>query len=575
VASTANPPTTPPEEPELAQLRLAQAALVLVVALTLNLAGNSRVGLWDRDEPRYATCTREMRESGDWIHPTFNAEPRYHKPILIYWLMLAGTALGGDNPFGARLISSLAGAATCVLVWAWGRRMFGPKIGVLAGLILATAPIMVAESKLATTDATLTFFLVGCQFALWELSHRDSPRAAAAFWICLALSMLTKGPVGLALVGMASLFGRFCGASPVSWKRLHWRVGLLGFALITAPWFIAIAFVSKGEFYRVAVGFHIVQRVAAELEEHGAFVGYYPLTTLGVFYPWSALLPTALAMAWSKRKENPDFAYLLGWVVGPLVLLECVRTKLVHYYLPAYPACALLGAWLIFALSKSDVNLRRWPLGRLSVGLLIGVGIGLTVALLAGGVVFPAPLRWPSLAIALVLGIGALSAMEAFQRNRPIRAALGLIASTGLTMWIVSGWLLPASEPYRTSKTVGIRLGELVDATGATPMLGQFQEPGIIYALGCPAANMQSRDSLAEQVYKAGLIASALTPAEIKALQADPRFALEIRATLDGFNLSKGRNETLHMVLIRPSELARKVYNLPEPKFIDRTRIRL
>ena len=85
-------------ESEPLPLRLAQAALILVVSLTLNLAGNARTGLWDRDEPRYATCTREMRQGGDWIHPTFNGEPRYDKPILIYWLMLVGTAIGGDNP---------------------------------------------------------------------------------------------------------------------------------------------------------------------------------------------------------------------------------------------------------------------------------------------------------------------------------------------------------------------------------------------------------------------------------------------------------------------------------------------
>ena len=99
----------------------------------LNLAGNDRTGLWDRDEPRYAVCVREMRARGDWIFPTFNGEPRYHKPILIYWLMGLGTALGGDNPFGVRLVSAVAGAATVLGVWWLGRRMFGARGGTLAG----------------------------------------------------------------------------------------------------------------------------------------------------------------------------------------------------------------------------------------------------------------------------------------------------------------------------------------------------------------------------------------------------------------------------------------------------------
>src|SRR3954449_7114737 len=143
VALTDNAPLGPIDPPTVPRYPLREALLVGLLALTLNLLGNGRVSLLDRDEPRYAGCTREMRASGDWIHPTFNAEPRYHKPVLIYWLMLAGTAVGGDNPFGARLVSALAGTGTVLLVWAWGRRMLGARGGRIAALVLATAPIMV------------------------------------------------------------------------------------------------------------------------------------------------------------------------------------------------------------------------------------------------------------------------------------------------------------------------------------------------------------------------------------------------------------------------------------------------
>src|SRR4051794_38931420 len=89
--------------------RVREAVLVGLLALTLNHAGNARISLWARDEPRYAGCTREMRASGDWLRPTFNAEPRYHKPVLIYWLMMAGTAAGGGNPVRAPRASALWG----------------------------------------------------------------------------------------------------------------------------------------------------------------------------------------------------------------------------------------------------------------------------------------------------------------------------------------------------------------------------------------------------------------------------------------------------------------------------------
>ena len=86
-----------------------EGLLIAALALTINLVGNGRVGLWDRDEPRYAVAVREMRARGDWITPSFNGQPRYHKPIFIYWVMGLGTALFGDNPYGARFGSAVAG----------------------------------------------------------------------------------------------------------------------------------------------------------------------------------------------------------------------------------------------------------------------------------------------------------------------------------------------------------------------------------------------------------------------------------------------------------------------------------
>ena len=148
--------------------RIEPIALVLL-SLAINLAGNARTGLWDRDEPRYAVAVREMRAGGDWLFPTFNGEPRYHKPILIYWLMGLTTALAGDNPFGVRLVSAMAGTAAVLGVWWLGRRLFGRGAGRWPALIYATAPIVAVESKLATTDATLALWLLGCQASLWVL----------------------------------------------------------------------------------------------------------------------------------------------------------------------------------------------------------------------------------------------------------------------------------------------------------------------------------------------------------------------------------------------------------------------
>ncbi len=84
-------------------------------------------------------------------------------------------------------------------------------------------------------------------------------------------------------------------------------------------------------------------------------------------------------------KSDPKFGFLIGWVIGPLVLLECFQTKLIHYYLPAFPACALLLSWLCGSITADEVNIRRRPLGRLAVALLVGIGLAGSVLLGGGG----------------------------------------------------------------------------------------------------------------------------------------------------------------------------------------------
>ena len=59
--------------------------------------------------PRNAVAVHEMRARGNWLFPTFNGEPRHHKPILAYWLMGLSTAVLGEGTAGMRLHSALAG----------------------------------------------------------------------------------------------------------------------------------------------------------------------------------------------------------------------------------------------------------------------------------------------------------------------------------------------------------------------------------------------------------------------------------------------------------------------------------
>src|SRR4051794_25840402 len=66
--------------------RLVHYLLLLAVAALLTLPGLGSVSLWDIDEGLNAGAAREMFESGNWVVPAFNSQPRTAKPALLYWL---------------------------------------------------------------------------------------------------------------------------------------------------------------------------------------------------------------------------------------------------------------------------------------------------------------------------------------------------------------------------------------------------------------------------------------------------------------------------------------------------------
>ncbi len=541
-----------PDQPEPTPKRLRwEAASIVALTLLLNLIGNASIGLWDRDEPRYAVATREMLASGNWLVPSFNAEPRYHKPVMIYWLMSVSYKLMGDNPFGVRLLSALCGTGTCLAVWWLGRKVVGPRAAYLASLALATAPIVVVESKLGTIDSTLSLVLVSMFFLLWDLSFAASRRKAALFWVLMAVGVLLKGPVApvltIATFGMSWLFG-----GPIGFlKRLEWKWGVPLCLALTMPWYVSVYLATDGAFYKEAVGKHVIERVTTKMEDHGGFPGYYPVLSLALFFPWSGLVFPAVLGAWNRRKNHPAFGFVLGWMVGPMIVLELMGTKLIHYYLPAYPSMGLLVGWMIVALEGEGVNIRRWKLGRLGLGISTGVGVAATIGTAAGAFLVPSQLIAPFLVMSAVMGVGMGMSLETMLKGRTERAAYTFAGTLALFLAVMAGWLLPTAEPMRMSRLVGERLAELTREHQAEPGFMAYQEPGTVYAYGKPIKVVKDPETTVELLKSADSYVVPFLPFELARFKADPRLDVQVLEDCEGLNLNKGVKQKVSFSLVR------------------------
>jgi dolichol-phosphate mannosyltransferase len=77
-------------------------------------------------------------------------------PPMIGWLIAAGTAAFGDNPFGVRIGALCCGAIASVFIYRLTRDMFGETSGLVAVVLAQTLPFFFLTGILMTPDAPLT-----------------------------------------------------------------------------------------------------------------------------------------------------------------------------------------------------------------------------------------------------------------------------------------------------------------------------------------------------------------------------------------------------------------------------------
>jgi 4-amino-4-deoxy-L-arabinose transferase-like glycosyltransferase/membrane-associated phospholipid phosphatase len=450
-------------------------ACMVAGVMALSLWLSTRSTLWDRDEPRFSRATVEMVHSGDYLVPTFNGEPRLHKPIMSYWLMSVPVRLFGTAEWSVRMPAVVAAGAMCWLSWWIARRFRGGATGAWTIAMLATCPLMVICGTAATTDAVLVAFIAAAMalFAAW-LAPAAGERARCPSWSMTLLSaaaigcaLLVKGPLGLvvpalAVAATAVLLRREIAFGAAFWRRFAIAIAI-ALALFSA-WAIPADRATSGAFLREGFGKHVVARMGTSFESHGGGFWYYVPIVLATFFPWIMLLPGALSVQLSARQGKVLRAYLIAWLTPTFVVMSIVATKLPHYILPIFPALAMTTAAL---LSLPRAELVRRDLIWLRVGRWLGIVVGLAVAAallcapwlyllkdldlpprLAKNVArLPAlpGLTAPTMSAAAIIAAMVLIAARC-QRTLRLRAAAATLAS-GMAAWVI----VAAGRPCRWS----------------------------------------------------------------------------------------------------------------------------
>jgi 4-amino-4-deoxy-L-arabinose transferase-like glycosyltransferase len=397
---------------------ISQAQILGVLALfaVVYVGSLFSPGLEDDADSTHAEAAREMLVSHDLVTLKINGNRYLEKAPLMYWMVSSCYFCFGTNEFAAHLPVALSMLLLMLLAMRWGRRAFGDRASIYAGLFISTAAGCYLFTRILIPESILSLFIAAA-FYFFATALEDGARWRwYGGYACVALAVLTKGLLAIVVVGLALLLYVASSGEWRRWREFRLFTGTLLFLAIAAPWHILAGIRNPHFFWFYFVNEHFMRflgkRIPKDYNKQGNSL-YWTLHLVWLF-PWSLYLPVALrrpiSLWWARRqpgRAHPPRAPLnfrsrseflcLAWAGVTLVFFS-LSTNQEYYTFPAYlPILLLIAAKLA---DEEEMGSRRWL--QWSAGALAFICIAISAVLAAG--------LWNSRHIPFVPDIGTVLA---------------------------------------------------------------------------------------------------------------------------------------------------------------------
>jgi 4-amino-4-deoxy-L-arabinose transferase-like glycosyltransferase len=534
---------------------------IFAVCLLLFIVGNWASTLFDRDEGWYAETAREMLASGNYLTPTYNAQPYLEKPPLTYWLMAGSISIFGPNAFAARFPSAVAGALACVVLFLLARSMFDRKTALASVAVFATSLITLIIVHAALMDSILLLLVLISLYAFWRIYRGDT---SYLLWLMFyggaGLAFLTKYLAGVAIIGVAA-FATL--AFTRRWdllRKARILTGALVFLAIVGAWFLPAYLATSGDLLRVFLNENFGRSVSP-MEGHSGPFFYYVLVLPVIFFPWFSFLPGAVL------RRRPEIApgserwwFLVSWAGGTIILFSAVSTKLPHYVLPAIPALAILIGSLISDSEDRSRALTRWRVPFAYVFLtLLGF-------VLAAGI--PVALKWWKFyglwrfftpACALLLTMTILAVFDLRRRDLLRTASTLTCGSTGFTLLLILV-AIPSLNTVKLPQPIGRIIAEKSTPRDAILHWG-YIPPTLVFYAQHPLTLIRTQQELDAQISGASRAFCVLPAEEAERLRQRSGAGLRIETLFPapgesgrGFDFGRGKWQQLELLQAEPHQ---------------------
>jgi len=381
-----NLPASVATAPAPAAQRRRDLFLIVCVGLVTGLPFLWQNYNWSRREVRHAVIAAEMAERNEYLVPHHLGELYQFKPPVVHAEMAVYFKLfGGPSMFLARLPSLLASILAALAVYGLGRVLISRKTGLFAACAMLAVPGIAKIARIAGPDMTFTAALLLMSLGLAAGLGADQMRRRLAYaflgGLAGGVAWLTKGPYGIAFIGLFTLFtlifaplqardsARFRDpADEDPAPNLTFRgvvpaalLFTLGLFLIPGTWVLVLQ--ARGDTEYLHRLFH---QYDPATDAHIEAFYWYLGPGCANLIPWLLFIPLGL-LEWKK------FRWLLLMVLALFLVFSAIPGKAERYLSPWF-------CWAMLALCAPIVARERVPwLRATSRALLILMSLGVVL----------------------------------------------------------------------------------------------------------------------------------------------------------------------------------------------------
>lgn len=413
-------------------------AALLAIYILGGLPAASTLCKYHLDEAYYTDAALQMRSTGDYLTPRWDdGEPRFHKPVYTYWLVLAGFSVSGPGLLAGRMPFLLLSALLVWLTFVLARRVHGcAETALLAVVILLSNLLFMDGTGHGLPDTLLLAGIALSQFGLVNallLGRRSWPEYLCAYGGA-GLAIGSKGLAGLlpfvfaiGYIAWVRRRARRTGEEAPSFRVLWHGPALVVGLVIGFWWFVAEYAQFKNEFLEAFFGDQFVRKLAGS--KWSMNLPVYTLFTLASFLPWLILLlPRLRRKSEGWRPLTSAGRACIGYAVGFAVLIVLIyvpgNITYERYMLPVVPLLAVALAGLVAPASGGATSPSKWFAGVFYLVVVPAVLLALVLLVLARGQELPR-----------------------------LTCGCWLIVGGGVVLWLIRSW-----RPSLTAVALGVFL---------------------------------------------------------------------------------------------------------------------